>query len=50
MTKKNKPKLTYRKGLWECYAATGCFGYGRTPVDAWTMYIKCAIHNKEKVI
>jgi len=41
MKKDKRPKLRYRKGIWECYAGAGCFGYGRTIPEAWEMYINC---------
>mgnify|MGYP006287793489 CR=1 FL=1 len=43
MLTKNKPKLRYRKGIWECYRdeRNSCFGYGRTPYEAFSMYLKC---------
>lgn len=38
---KHRAKIEFRRGIWHCYGIFGCFGYGKTPYDAWQMYDKC---------
>ena len=47
-----KPKIRFYRGVWECTIPKirqGSIGFGRTPSEAWQMYMKQQGHSCKKL-